>query len=432
LESPEHLHNVTRRIDVDRTDTEKARPRREPADPDTALRRLAYVALLGCVLIVIYSFRYFNQGFYAIASVGVMAGGAALLAGGLLGFLFGVPFTRDASPSGTEGQNRAPSSTPVGAAQRDRGADDSALSARYRANTSLEQVSDWLTKIIVGVGLVQFRTIIAKLGELSAYLAKGMGGGEQAEALAATALVYFAVCGFVFGFLWARLYLPRWFSDADDVRRLREQVSRLEMQQQADAEALALTLRQLSRSSYDPVAPQDDVSTAIKKASPPVRAQIFERAAAVSANMQALDYDSKNESVISILNGLIASDESHRYHQNHAELSYALKRKQPSDWSSAESAISRAIEIRTTVKEKGWRFYEFHRARCRIAQDPNYLRGVASEPDVVAKILPDLRVASADRKWSKWTADIENVGEWMKLNGVDLQTLRDPAQDESQ
>lgn len=69
-------------------------------------------------------------------AIGALAVFAASAVSGLIGFMFGVP----KGPSGdVEGQR--------------------ANYVYFRPNTNLEQVSDWLTKIIVGVGLIEFRQI---------------------------------------------------------------------------------------------------------------------------------------------------------------------------------------------------------------------------------------------------------------------------------
>jgi hypothetical protein len=71
-------------------------------------------------------------------TVALVAAFASLAAAFLLGFLFGVP--------------RAPS---------DGGG------TRTRASTNLEQIADWLTKILVGVGIAQFDEIGDAFGRLT-------------------------------------------------------------------------------------------------------------------------------------------------------------------------------------------------------------------------------------------------------------------------
>ena len=60
-------------------------------DHNTALRRLMNFVLLGSCFILIYALYSWRGTFLSILSVGLMTAGAALSAGGLLGFLFGVP-----------------------------------------------------------------------------------------------------------------------------------------------------------------------------------------------------------------------------------------------------------------------------------------------------------------------------------------------------
>src|SRR5262245_41130372 len=79
-------------------------------------------------------------------SVAVIAASSAL--GSLLGFLFGIPrsLQRLGPPPpgikpGEEGSSEA--TRPLASVRA------------FASNTSLEEISDWLTKIIIGVGLVQ-------------------------------------------------------------------------------------------------------------------------------------------------------------------------------------------------------------------------------------------------------------------------------------
>ncbi len=122
-----------------------------------------------------------------------MAGIASFMVGGFLGFLFGIP--RYASDPAVSGQ------------------DD-----KYSANTNLEQISDWLTKIIVGAGLTQFRAIGGWVSDVARRLATGLVHGRPTgneEALAMGLLLLTAICGFLFFYLWSRVYLPQIFEVAD-------------------------------------------------------------------------------------------------------------------------------------------------------------------------------------------------------------------------
>jgi hypothetical protein len=81
-------------------------------------------------------------------------------------------------------------------------------------NTNIEQVSDWLTKILVGVGLINFKEIGAFLDRLSGELALSLGteGAPVGKPLALSLIVYFFVVGLIQGYLLTRLFLSRQFA----------------------------------------------------------------------------------------------------------------------------------------------------------------------------------------------------------------------------
>jgi hypothetical protein len=394
--------------------------KRKEKDIGQALQRFAYAIAIGAALIAIYAVRLAREGsadFFGVVSVGIMAGGASLMTGGLLGFLFGVPHTRDeGAGESTDAsdeirrETRGPSTT-------------------YRPNTSLEQIADWLTKILVGVGLVQIQVIPGKLVSLANYVARGMGGAQASETFALALLVYFTVCGFVFGFLWARLYLPRWFRDADEIQILEEKVNQIERRQATAARALTLMDQLLNRDPDDPPGDEAAVAEAIAKAPRAVRAQMFRQAEAISNNNKVDYYNEKMDGVVKILKGLIKSDTDDRYHRNHSALAYALRRKTPREWAQSESEFTKAIEIRDKQASTGWKSYEFQRARCRIEQDPNFKIGAPSDAASTKRILDDLKIAYSDSaKWKLWydARGSESAGviqKWMKLNQLTENTL---------
>jgi hypothetical protein len=144
---------------------------------------LAGLAGFGCV------------AWYAVAAApspqaGLTALGVALTAliiGGLLGLLFGLPRAHVRIPD-----------SPI---------DGSTTSnydhQRFTTNTNLEEVSDWLTKIIVGVGLIQFKDIITQIEQFVNFLGSSLGG--NAEAFALVLILYFPSLGFVIGYIWSRV-----------------------------------------------------------------------------------------------------------------------------------------------------------------------------------------------------------------------------------
>ena len=88
----------------------------------------------------------------AALHIAILWSAACFMAGFLTGFLFGVPKfgAGDASPKKPACPARSGASSAQGYSQR--------------PNTNLEQISDWLTKIIVGLGLVELKQIPTHLG----------------------------------------------------------------------------------------------------------------------------------------------------------------------------------------------------------------------------------------------------------------------------
>jgi hypothetical protein len=111
--------------------------------------------------------------------------------------------------------------------------------SKYRPSTSLEQIADWLTKIIVGVGLTQLSYIPGKLDALSVYIASGMGDAKANKPFVLAVVVYFFVSGFPFGFLWSRLYMLRAFAEAEILKAIAK-ISQFDF----DNEAINLVSRQ--------------------------------------------------------------------------------------------------------------------------------------------------------------------------------------------
>lgn len=169
-------------------------------DESGALWVLSLLMGIGVVGLFLYAVQA-PFSFFATFTTGLMTAGAALLVGGLIGFLFGIPRTLQAEqPLPNHVTEEAGDQMPVIA---------------YQANTNLEQISDWLTKILVGVGLTQLANLWTGLQSVAAAIQPGLGDRPGAASMALAILVYFPVCGFLFGYLWTRLFLVGAFRKAD-------------------------------------------------------------------------------------------------------------------------------------------------------------------------------------------------------------------------
>ncbi|MBV2152603.1 hypothetical protein [Kitasatospora sp. SUK 42] len=158
----------------------------------SALRAVHWTAAgvpVGTGLLGLLLFSLGREDAWQALGGGLVVAGASAVLGGALGFLFGVPRVRGGSDE------------PQGS---------------YAPNTNLEQVSDWLTKVLLGVGLTQLGSLGERLHDLGTALAPALGGEDGAAVPFAAALVlYFLVFGFLAGWLVTRLALPRVLTDAD-------------------------------------------------------------------------------------------------------------------------------------------------------------------------------------------------------------------------
>ncbi|MFB6888132.1 hypothetical protein ACFCX4_02310 [Kitasatospora sp. NPDC056327] len=165
-------------------------------------QRAAAGALLGSGLLGLVLFSLGRPHPWQALGGGLVVSCAATLAGGALGFLFGVPRVRGGSTGDGDGGDGG---TGKGGGGR----------GPYAPNTNLEQVSDWLTKVLLGVGLTQLGSLGERLDRLGKALAPALGGGTGTAPFAAALVLYFLLLGFLAGWLLTRLTLPRVLSDAD-------------------------------------------------------------------------------------------------------------------------------------------------------------------------------------------------------------------------
>jgi hypothetical protein len=173
-----------------------------PHDPDT-LTDADIQALLGQI-----------QGWlFLIIQVVRAIGGvlllclAAGLVGALLGFLFGIPRPMSAAEAPPAAAGGAP--RPSAASSRE-------AARAWELSTNLTQISDWLTKIIVGVGLVEAKTgstAFLAYTDLAASWLFNMRHGSPAVIPAA--LIGGAIFGFLFAYLYTELIVARLIAAAD-------------------------------------------------------------------------------------------------------------------------------------------------------------------------------------------------------------------------
>lgn len=149
----------------------------------------------GALLIAVYCVDNWKLSPTALG-VGLMWATAMGASGGLLGLLFGIP-----------------------RAMRSRSEADR---NRYRENTNLEEVSDWLTKVLVGASLTQIGGILDRLAQVGEFLSPALAReSDKTNAAAAFAIgitVFYFIAGFVIGYVLTRVKLREVLDGVDGNR----------------------------------------------------------------------------------------------------------------------------------------------------------------------------------------------------------------------
>jgi hypothetical protein len=371
-----------------------------------ALLAISFMSTLGVITILIFSLgatssKSFGSIFSTVA-VGIVFAGSSMLSGGLVGLLFGIPKKLQLGDlmhaGGPEVYERS----------------DLPNRALYGANTNLEQISDWLTKILVGVGLVETTKIGHWLDTIGTIAGNALADNPSiGEPFAIALIVYFAITGFLLGYLSAALYLGAALTAAESTYSLQRQITEFEEQARKDELAIRLTARQVSDdidAEGRPPTPAE-LKKVIEKASKDTRSLIFYRA---QFQRQTNNNSSKKqvmERTIPIFQALAACDD-----QNHAifgQLGFALKDQRNPNWVEAEKMLSNAINLRGPTGT--WQSYEFNRAECRISLDEAFLRDQPSAEPFKKEILNDFETANKDRDVASW--ENPTIKKWLKLNG---------------
>ncbi|WP_299443103.1 hypothetical protein [uncultured Aquimarina sp.] len=145
--------------------------------------------IFGFILLVLYSIVS-EPHWTKVLSTLSMVMLASFSVGALIGFIFGIP--RTLQENITEG---------------------------VKSNSNLEQLSDWLTKIIVGVGLVESKEVFELIGGLAEKLSSGFANAPLGYAIIASTLIFYFFGGFFISYLWSRILLERIFMENMDTER---------------------------------------------------------------------------------------------------------------------------------------------------------------------------------------------------------------------
>jgi hypothetical protein len=376
-----------------------------PSNKDPAggqLRKVfATVWIFGLLGMLLYSIGNGKTSLTIVLANSLLVAGGALFVGGLLGFLFGIPRTLQGDP--VTGSSDEVSQNDI----------------HYKVNTNLEQISDWLTKILVGVGLTQLAKIPKYFNELGQYLVPALGNDSASGIYGILVIVYFISTGFISGYLVTRIYLGRVFQAAEK-SYLEKKIDDLQKQANLDARALEIASKLLSPTFTEKSFTEKEIDDAFAKASRSVRLNIFTEASTLRKSNRKTNKRFM-EKAIPVFRALIQSETDPKDHRYWGELGFALKDKENPDYIDAQRNLTAAIDIRGDFNGHGYTLYEFCRAICNINLDANFKLGHESTETVKKVIQDDLEAL----KWEVGIPEFYDYGKgnpeisrWLNLNQV--------------
>ena len=177
----------------------KSDPDREKLDNNRIWWIIKILTFAGAGMLALVSFHGDLRYYLATLGTALLMGGACFCMGALAGFLFGIPRIMESRSS----------HEPLKSAK-----------GEVLHNDNLVQISDWLTKIIVGVGLTQINKIpeyLDKLGEYlgPSFMARGLTVVDNSsKTIAICVVLYFLIMGFIACYLWTRFYFAEMLKDS--------------------------------------------------------------------------------------------------------------------------------------------------------------------------------------------------------------------------
>ena len=158
---------------------------------------LAALVVGGIFLLIFAGGQSGSKSTAAVVAAPFLIAGAAFVLGAFIGCLFGVPQPAAAAPEQAK--------------------EDAAKSGLFRPSNQLQQVSDWLVKILLGASLTQLGNVTA----IGAYFGEFVGSAAAAMAI----VTYFFVVGFLSGYFVMIVYLGQLIRNAgEDLVADRERV----------------------------------------------------------------------------------------------------------------------------------------------------------------------------------------------------------------
>lgn len=152
--------------------------------------------LITAIDITVYATSRSGAG-QTMALAGMIAA-SAVVTGGVIGFIFALPRSVTVV---------IPPSRP--------GDVEQVTGITVHPNTNLEEVSDWVAKIIVGLTLTQLGKVPRAASGLFDRLGRSLGGSPQDAIFIGSLIVFCSIVGFLMGWLSTRMFIGRWMAMSD-------------------------------------------------------------------------------------------------------------------------------------------------------------------------------------------------------------------------
>jgi hypothetical protein len=223
------------------------------AEPPLAVIHVAWMAIVAAL--VAHGLSQ-SGGMGGAIGIGVLITIAGAAVGGLVGFLFSLPRVLSGDPSPVDATGEGKNGAPVSLSE---------TRARKRArllgsNTNLERISEWLTTMLVGVGLTQIPSLFTYAAKFSDFVRTNAAvfpgvNGQPASAgvlpmVAPLLLAFGVISGFLFFYLYTRLALSPLFLEVEDI--LAREVEQEAVEAQAE-EGFRTAAASLADAWEDPV-----------------------------------------------------------------------------------------------------------------------------------------------------------------------------------
>ena len=140
-----------------------------------AITTIAAITIFALLLLLIF---FFNRGWPFAMGTFLLIAAALFASGCVLGFLFGIPKVEKGTTT-SQGSS-------------------------FSDNVNLEDISDWLTKIIVGLTLVQFNNIKDMLHQSAISFRDTFGGNPDFYSAGYATIIFYSAAGFLVSYFWTR------------------------------------------------------------------------------------------------------------------------------------------------------------------------------------------------------------------------------------